>query len=215
MGVFADLRHVAGNMVAINLLMGRVRKIILEKQDIDISQLPEPLKSRVHEHIKQEYLLGNQDAAAIASSLSLAIVAAGVQRTSAVENPYSSYTKKKSSLEQAREHGRVLIVAGYREIARQRDLAPTSITSDDEIMAMYEKVGTAFHQAAEIRGERLSAGIKNGIVLYFLQIKESHGERFTDEHLLYEIQKYRREGLRDDYKREIDLLAILGLETDR
>ena len=106
------------------------------------------------------------------------------------------------------------MVAGYREIAKQTGLAPTSKTSDAEILAMHQKVATAFHIAAEQKGERLSAGIKNAIVLTFLQIREAAGDKFADEHLAYELQKYSREGLREDYKKEINLISILGLESD-
>lgn len=107
---------------------------------------------------------------------------------------------------------REIIIAGYREIARQIGRAPTSKTSDDEIIAIYRLVGTAFHEVAETRGERLSSGIKNSIVLYFLQIKEDNPSTdFFAEHLKYELDRYRTNGLRDGYRRELDLLQVLGL----
>ncbi|MEY4374662.1 MAG: hypothetical protein RL760_829 [Candidatus Eisenbacteria bacterium] len=104
---------------------------------------------------------------------------------------------------------RVLIVARYREIAARAGIAPTAATSDEQIMAIYQKVGTAFRMASEGRGEHLPAGVINRIVLKFYQVYETTGEAFMDEHLLYEIDKYLREGLRPEYRQEIDLMPGL------
>lgn len=115
--------------------------------------------------------------------------------------------------DKAKAASREIIIAGYREIARQAECAPSSKTSDDEIIEIYQIVATAFHEVAEIRGERLSAGIKNAIVLKFLQLKELDvSVDFFAEHLKYELDRYRASGLRDDYKREINLIKVLGLE---
>jgi hypothetical protein len=137
---------------------------------------------------------------------SLEIVKDHVRAVSRGNSPGTLYDKAKAA-------SREIIIAGYREIARQAECAPSSKTSDDEIVEIYQIVATAFHEVAEIRGERLSAGIKNAIVLKFLQLKESDvSVDFFAEHLKYELNRYRTSGLRDDYKREINLFKVLGLE---
>lgn len=98
------------------------------------------------------------------------------------------------------------IVAGYRHIASQNGCAPTQSTSDDQILQIYRKVGTAFRAVAEERGEHLTAGPINTVVLKFLQVREKMGDAFVDEHLSYELAKYRKEGLRPEYQRDLDLI---------
>lgn len=137
---------------------------------------------------------------------SLQIVKDHMRVLSREDSSGTLYDKEKTA-------SREIIIAGYREIARQAECAPSSKTSDDEIIEIYQIVATAFHEVAEIRGERLSAGVKNTIVLKFLQLKESGvSVDFFAEHLKYELDRYRASGLRDDYKREINLIKVLGLE---
>lgn len=113
--------------------------------------------------------------------------------------------KSQSALAQVQALGGKLIVDGYRRLAGQLGTAPTSKTSDEEIIEMYKKVGTAFHLASERRGERLSAGVKNSIVFKFLQVKEMLGADMVDAHLKYEVEKYLQSGLRDEYNQELKL----------
>jgi hypothetical protein len=108
-------------------------------------------------------------------------------------------------LDQALEASEILIVGGYRRLAASRECAPTSNTSDEKIIEIYQKVGTAFRQVADQRGERIPAGVMNFIVWKFLQVYETVGDAMVDEHLAYELEKYAREGLRDDYKRDLYL----------
>ena len=108
-------------------------------------------------------------------------------------------------LDEVQETSGKLIVRGYRQIAAQYGCAPTTKTTDQKIIEIYAKVGTAFHQAAERRGEHIPALVKNHIVLKFLQLFEMSGDAFLQEHLEYEINKYLREGVREDYRRELPL----------
>jgi hypothetical protein len=108
-------------------------------------------------------------------------------------------------VDQALETSRILIVGGYRRLAASRGCAPTSKTSDEKIMEIYQKVGTAFRQVGDQRGERIPAGVMNFIVWKFLQVYETLGNTMVDEHLAYELERYAREGLRDDYKRDLYL----------
>lgn len=118
---------------------------------------------------------------------------------------FGGHEKQSNMLEKVQDIGGRLIVDGYRKLGKQAGLAPTAQTSDDEIIEMYKKVGTAFHMAAEARGERLSVGVKNGIVFKFLQLREMLGEEMIDSHLAYEVEKYVQSGLREDYREEIKL----------
>lgn len=70
---------------------------------------------------------------------------------------------------------------------------------------MYKKVGTAFREVSDQRGERLPAGTLNYIVWKFLQVSEMLGHEMVDQHLAYETQKYLQEGLRPDYQQDLKL----------
>ena len=108
-------------------------------------------------------------------------------------------------LERIEEVGGKAIVTGYRRIANERGCAPTSKTTDAEILDTYKLVGTAFRVVSEQRGERLRALNLNQIVLSFLQLREQMPE-MMEAHLEHELQKYKREGLRSDYLQEVSLL---------
>lgn len=120
---------------------------------------------------------------------------------------FDRFKKKetKTMLDKVQELAGPLIVNGYRQIASESGLAPTSKTSDQKIMEIYQQVGSAFKEAAKERNELLPAGYMNSIVLKFYQVYEMSGEKFYYEHLKYEIDKYLREGLREDYKRDLKL----------
>ena len=98
-----------------------------------------------------------------------------------------------------------LLVKGYRSISEKQSCAPTGRTSDQEIVDTYMKVGSAFREAAEARGEELPAGIINFIVWKFLQVLEMGNADLLDQHLKYEIKKYLSEGLREDYRKDLQL----------
>lgn len=98
-----------------------------------------------------------------------------------------------------------VLVAGYRRIAAEQECAPTVKTSDQQIIDMYQKVGAAFREIAKQRGERLPAGTLNYIVWKFLQVSEMLGDEMAVQHLEYEMQKYLQEGLRPDYRQDLEL----------
>jgi len=97
------------------------------------------------------------------------------------------------------------IVSGYRRIAAQQGCAPTARTSDKQIIQIYKTVANAFQDVSDQRGEHLSEGILNHIVLKFLNVNELLGDGMLEQHLDYEIQKYRQEGLRPDYRQNLQL----------
>ena len=113
--------------------------------------------------------------------------------------------KPRTMLDEVQELAAEAIPLAYRQLAEVNGCAPTSATSDQEIMAIYIKVMKAFHEASVQRGEHLSAEIKNYIVFKFLQVKEMMGPEMVEDHLKYEVEKYLREGLREDYRQGLKL----------
>jgi hypothetical protein len=98
-----------------------------------------------------------------------------------------------------------ILVKGYRRIAAANNIAPTSKTTDQKIIDIYKHVGSAFREASEARNEHIPAGHLNTIVLKFYQVYEMMGDTMLEEHLKYEVEKYLREGLREDYKQDLKL----------
>lgn len=117
----------------------------------------------------------------------------------------SDKDKTKTLLTEAQLHAGKIIILGFRRIASQHNLAPSSKTSDEMIIEIYQKVGTAFREVSEKRCEILPAGYLNRIVFKFYQLYENYDQTFFDAHLQYEVSKYLEEGLRDDYKHELNL----------
>jgi hypothetical protein len=127
---------------------------------------------------------------------------------------FGATSKPRTMLDDAQETGGKLVIKGYRRIAAKHGCAPTSKTPDQKIMEIYSKVGTAFQEASERRGEHIPALFKNHIVLKFFQVYELSGDQFMQEHLQYEVNKYLREGLRPDYMRELALFDPDGNDPD-
>lgn len=117
----------------------------------------------------------------------------------------SSWQKPRMLLDEVQEVGGKLIISGYRQLARHQSCAPTSKTSDEKIIEIYKKVGTAFREASKQRGEHIPAGTLNFIVWKFLQMYEMMGEAMLHAHLEYEVNKYLREGLRPDYRQDLKI----------
>lgn len=122
-----------------------------------------------------------------------------------VKRLFGSTKQPRTMLDKVQEVGGKLIVNGYRRLATQQECAPTAKTSDQQIIEIYKKVGTAFREVADQRGELLAAGTINYIVWKFLQVSEMLGNEMVDEHLAYEVQKYLQEGLRPDYQQDLKL----------
>ena len=117
----------------------------------------------------------------------------------------SGKSNSKNILDKAQKLAHQIIIKGYRNIALQRSCAPTSKTSDEQIIEIYQTIDTSFREASKKRGELLPAGYINHIVLYFLQAYETQEKSFFDEHLKYELNKYFTDGLRNDYKIDLKL----------
>jgi hypothetical protein len=101
-----------------------------------------------------------------------------------------------------------LAVSIFRNIYRQQGIGPSPEMSDALILDIYRRVGCAFREVAKERGEFIESAVVNGIVLKFLEAYRGFGSDFFEEHLQYEIQKYKREGLRADYSQNrLDLFG--------
>ncbi len=101
----------------------------------------------------------------------------------------------------------ILIIRKFRQLAIANNCAPSVKMSDQTILFIYDKVVSAFNQVAESKDEKIPAVNINSIVFKFIQVYEMTGETFFEEHLKYEIDKYKSEGLRPDYlQQEIRLV---------
>ena len=121
-----------------------------------------------------------------------------------LKNLFGAPAKQRTLLDDIQEVGGRLIIKGYRKIAAQHGCAPTAKTTDKKIIEIYTLVTTAFHQAAMQRGEQIPALVDNHIVLKFLQLYEMMPGHLQ-QHLQYEVNKFQIEGLRPDYKQELQL----------
>ena len=65
---------------------------------------------------------------------------------------------------------------------------------------LLQKVIFEFQEAAKLRNEELPQYVLENILLKFMKVYEIQGKDFCKSHLSYEIDKYIREGLREDYK---------------
>jgi hypothetical protein len=113
-----------------------------------------------------------------------------------------------SQQEEARKSANELAVSIFRNIYSQQQIGPSPEMSDALILDIYRQVGCAFREVGKERGEFVESAIINVIVLKFLELYRTVGAEFFDAHLQYEIQKYKREGLRADYsQKRLDLFA--------
>lgn len=60
-------------------------------------------------------------------------------------------------------------------------------------------VSAMFRRAAEEKGEELDGGSLMIIAMKFHRVHQQFGWKMFEEHLKYELEKYREEGLREDY----------------
>lgn len=133
--------------------------------------------------------------------------AAAIRKLNDVMRASSIDSEPENFYEQALPFARKVLVDGYRRIAKERSISPTFKISDERIIDIYMKVGTAFNEAAKQRGERIPAKYLNTIILHFFQINEINNGIFFEEQLKYEINKYLNEGLREDYMKDLNIFS--------
>lgn len=133
-------------------------------------------------------------------------------------NLFKKETKPQTLLADIQEVSSRVIVKSYRRIAAIHGCAPTATTPDSKIMEIYSTVLSAFGEAAKKRGEDIPALYLNHIVIKFYQVYEMfHGSPFPQrfqEHLKYEVNKYLAEGLRPDYRQELQLFDTNSNDPD-
>lgn len=91
----------------------------------------------------------------------------------------------------------------FRNIGEANGVAPTNKLSDENILKISQEVMTAFKKAGEQKGEHIPGGYLMTIAMNFFAVYEMSGKEFYYEHLDYEINKYLKEGLREDYKHNL------------
>ena len=97
------------------------------------------------------------------------------------------------------------LVKRLRNIGEYNNTAPTEKTSDKKIIEIYTLICSSFRKASSEKQERIPADNLNTIAMKFFKVYEEFGENFMQEHLEYELKKYKNEGLRPEYQRGISL----------
>jgi len=115
--------------------------------------------------------------------------------------------KPQNVLQQVQELSAILIVGGFRRVFAAVEAGPSPQMSDALIMQIYSRIGTAFREASEKRGEHIPADNMNMIVLHFLEVYRISTPEFFESHIDYELQKYRAEGLRPSFQQPLKLLV--------
>lgn len=97
------------------------------------------------------------------------------------------------------------LVKRLRNIGRYNNTAPTEKTSDEKVIEIYQLICSSFRDTSNKRNERIPADNLNTIAMKFFNVYEQFGEDFMKEHLEFELEKYRKEGLRPEYQKGISL----------
>ena len=70
---------------------------------------------------------------------------------------------------------------------------------DEIIKRISAEVIDSFRKVAELKGERISGGSLLKISSKFMIVYENFGADYYQSHLEYELEKYKNDGLREDY----------------
>lgn len=97
------------------------------------------------------------------------------------------------------------LVKRLRELGEYNNTAPTEDISDEKIIEIYTLICSSFRKASSEKQERIPADNLNTIAMKFFKVYEEFGENFMKEHLEYELDKYKNEGLRPEYQKGISL----------
>lgn len=91
----------------------------------------------------------------------------------------------------------------FRNIAKSNNIEQINSLSDEKIMNIAQEVMTSFKDTAEQKGEQIPGGYLLTIAMKFIIVYSTTDEKFYNEHLVYEINKYINDGLREDYKHNL------------
>lgn len=128
--------------------------------------------------------------------------------TSNPKNHPSNSPTYHTALDDTNDAIKTLVIERYRSIAAENgpNFPPSSKTSDERLFEIYDLVIQKFQAIATERGEPLSLERLNFIAWYFMQVEERSGKDFFYDHLSYELDKFSKEGLRETYRRDIQLI---------
>lgn len=97
------------------------------------------------------------------------------------------------------------LVKRLRNIGEYNNTAPTEKTSDEKVIEIYQLICSSFRDTSNKKNDRIPADNLNTIVMKFFNVYEQFGEDFMKDHLEFELEKYRKEGLRPEYQKGISL----------
>lgn len=97
------------------------------------------------------------------------------------------------------------LVKRLRNIGSYNNIAPTEKISDEKVIEIYQLICSSFRNASNKSNEPIPADNLNTIAMKFFNVYEQFGEDFMKEHLEFELEKYRKEGLRPEYQKGISL----------
>lgn len=97
------------------------------------------------------------------------------------------------------------VVRTFRAYAEARGIAPTRKMTDEEIINVFTRVTSRFVEVAYQRGEKIPGAYLRTLALYFFQAYEQNMGSVFEEHLQFELRRYREQGLRDDYKKDLNI----------
>lgn len=97
------------------------------------------------------------------------------------------------------------VVRRFREIGKYNNTAPTEKTCDEKVIEIYQLICYSFRNASNKKNESIPADNLNTIAMKFFNVYEQFGEDFMKEHLEFELEKYKKEGLRPEYQKGISL----------
>lgn len=114
---------------------------------------------------------------------------------------FDFFTKKRTILDEVQD----ITIKGFRGLAKANNIPPTSKTSDEDILRINSEIINAYRAVENKRDEVIPAKSLFAIAFHFMQVYETQGQKFYEEHLEYEIAKYLEVGLRDYQKEGINL----------
>lgn len=109
---------------------------------------------------------------------------------------FNFFKKKRTILDEIDE----ITIKVFRGLAKVNNLPPTSKSSDEDILRINKEIINAYRAVENQRNEIIPANSLFAISFHFMQVFEMKGQKFYEEHLDYEIQRYIKEGLRDYQK---------------
>ena len=106
-------------------------------------------------------------------------------------------------LDRAAAIRRRALVAAYRRHGTRMGRAPTALTPDAAVIEVHERVTEGYARVAGERGETLTPARLQYIAWRFMETRETLGDDMLRSHLRHELRRYRTDGLRTDFQREL------------